>query len=70
MQRVAVCFLTADRTDLLEGRPAAEMSCCERTVCLTQARVPVTFESRGAEGALLLPHWVSPWRGSLAAIQL
>ena len=56
VQRVATCFLAVDRTNLLEGRPAAGMSCCERTLGLTQAHVPGTFEFGGAEWGLPLPH--------------
>ena len=56
MQCVAICFLTVDWTNLLEGHPAAGMSCCERTLGLTQAHVPGTFESGGAERGLPLPH--------------
>ena len=56
VQCIDTCFLTMDRTHLLEGRPAAGMSCCERTPGLTQAHVLGTLESGGAEWGLPLPH--------------
>ena len=56
VQCIDTCFLTMDRTHLSEGRPAAGMSCCERTPGLTQAHVPGTLESGGAEWSLPLPH--------------